>query len=396
MSETCTHCGSPYDNGNRCVYRGLCLKCYNDATLPCDRCGADMGPETHRTNDGHCFDCFAASLNAAEPADRSPALESLQQEVPHQLPDEYLAFLREHDGHQRYEHRSMAGKSWYLASIAPEHQPSLSGPCLMDNQTPYHQMLTLHAEILRDTNEKDNVPLHASIKKYGLDRLGQGFAIGEENSDLLFLDPTDELSLWCFYHDGEIQRVSDSFGKWFAKAKKHFKPIRRTAKSHERAIADYVGYWAPITESKIIVGHLPISHYLFAADGRAKCIYIDRQTRQPVSEAYGIWRLYGKDKLGFQRDEEGKFIRLPDGTIREDENPDFRCRARQAAGSRDQIAQLPRPDGGVPISLIQYPPAPDVPRTLSKPPLSRRTTHGNRRTRHHPWPTGPNTNAGAM
>ena len=79
----------------------------------------------------------------------------------------------------------------------------------------------------------------------------------------------------------------------------------------------------PSSEPKVFVAHLPITHYELLSDGRGKCIYIERETGDRT-ESFGVWRLFGKDKLGFQSgDLEYKFLRLADGTIRSDENPDF-------------------------------------------------------------------------
>jgi Zn finger protein HypA/HybF involved in hydrogenase expression len=97
--ESCPRCDSEISRDNRVVYRGLCLNCYRTSKLPCDECAAPMSPETHRENDGLCFDCFSPTFDAQNNGDRIPAIELIVSALSFDLPESYVQFLRTHDGH---------------------------------------------------------------------------------------------------------------------------------------------------------------------------------------------------------------------------------------------------------------------------------------------------------
>ena len=63
-----------------------------------------------------------------------------------------------------------------------------------------------------ETEDQDGEP-------YSLDRLAAGLAIGDNNGDVVFLEPTDEYSVWIWYHDGsDVERLADSFEQWLEMA----------------------------------------------------------------------------------------------------------------------------------------------------------------------------------
>jgi len=52
------------------------------------------------------------------------------------------------------------------------------------------------------------------------ERKGNGFVIGEDNGDFLYLDFEDDGSVWIFYHDGcDARLVAGSFDEWLSKAR---------------------------------------------------------------------------------------------------------------------------------------------------------------------------------
>jgi hypothetical protein len=58
-----------------------------------------------------------------------------------------------------------------------------------------------------ETEDQDGEP-------YSLDRLAAGLAIGDNNGDVVFLDPEDAYSVWIWHHDGsDVERLADSFDK---------------------------------------------------------------------------------------------------------------------------------------------------------------------------------------
>ncbi len=48
--------------------------------------------------------------------------------------------------------------------------------------------------------------------KVELSRVESGFVIGEENGDYLYLDASDNFSVWIYHHDGgDVKKIADSF-----------------------------------------------------------------------------------------------------------------------------------------------------------------------------------------
>jgi len=63
-----------------------------------------------------------------------------------------------------------------------------------------------------ETEDQDGEP-------YSLDRLAAGLAMGDNNGDVVFLDPADDCSVWLWYHDGaDVERLADSFEQWLEMA----------------------------------------------------------------------------------------------------------------------------------------------------------------------------------
>lgn len=98
---------------------------------------------------------------------------------------------------------------WLLRTVSALLEPSdVDG-----NTQPFVQVLAAYAKTLREfmgdsTADRDGNP-------FGLDRLAGCVAIGRENTETLFLDPSDGFSVWCFYPDGgDVRKLSDSFDAW--------------------------------------------------------------------------------------------------------------------------------------------------------------------------------------
>ena len=52
----------------------------------------------------------------------------------------------------------------------------------------------------------------SNFGKIELNRVASGFVIGKENGDYLYLDQSDNFSVWIYYHDGgDVLRIADSF-----------------------------------------------------------------------------------------------------------------------------------------------------------------------------------------
>jgi len=130
-----------------------------------------------------------------------------------ELPAEYTAFLESHSNDLRYEYDDEDG--WELAA-SKELLESIN---INGKKHPYiHQLrgftATLRGVFPGDATTDDNG------EDYAFDRLEAGLAIGDQNSDTIFLDPSDGFSVWCFRHDGGyVQKLEKSFAKWLSKAK---------------------------------------------------------------------------------------------------------------------------------------------------------------------------------
>ncbi|MFO1064077.1 MAG: hypothetical protein U0892_09455 [Pirellulales bacterium] len=49
--------------------------------------------------------------------------------------------------------------------------------------------------------------------------MAAGLAIGDNNGDVLFLDPGDSFSIWLWHCDGaDVERLADSFDEWLESA----------------------------------------------------------------------------------------------------------------------------------------------------------------------------------
>jgi len=52
----------------------------------------------------------------------------------------------------------------------------------------------------------------SNVGNIKLERVESGFVIGSEDGDYLYLDSTDNHSVWIYYHDGgDVLRVAESF-----------------------------------------------------------------------------------------------------------------------------------------------------------------------------------------
>ncbi len=55
----------------------------------------------------------------------------------------------------------------------------------------------------------------SNVGKIDLDRVELGFVIGSENGDYLYLDSSDNFSVWVYYHDGgDVRKIANSFEKF--------------------------------------------------------------------------------------------------------------------------------------------------------------------------------------
>jgi len=126
-----------------------------------------------------------------------------------ELPTEYRTFLESHTGKQPYE---FEGVDWWLATS----DKLLENVNIDGNEYPYIQQLRGYASTIAELFGGD-----ATTDDDGNDftfaRLEAGLAFATGNGDVLFLDPSDGFSVWCFHHDGgDVENHAASFGDWIS------------------------------------------------------------------------------------------------------------------------------------------------------------------------------------
>ncbi len=127
------------------------------------------------------------------------------------LPAAYKKFLDAHDGETEYIFDDIDGWRFFTTEELTEII-RIDKIKVMN----IHQ-LEAYAKSVRDyvgdeTEDQDGQP-------YALKRLAAGLAIGDNNGDVIFLDPADAYSVWLFHHDGaDVERLADSFQEWLDRA----------------------------------------------------------------------------------------------------------------------------------------------------------------------------------
>ncbi len=123
-----------------------------------------------------------------------------------ELPDSYLNFLTENlNGTEiEFEERywNIMGESELLESW------EMNGVGTAKN----FECLKLYVQVQREYGQGEYTT--SNIGNVELKRVEHGFVIGDENGDYLYFDPSDNYSVWIYYHDGgDVLRISDSFEK---------------------------------------------------------------------------------------------------------------------------------------------------------------------------------------
>jgi len=128
-----------------------------------------------------------------------------------EIPADYKKFLESHDGETEYLFGETDGWRFYSAD-------ELMEVIRVDREEVKNIFkLTAYAQSARkfygdETEDQDGEP-------YSFDRLAKGLAIGDNNGDVVFLDPNDAYSVWIWHHDGgDVERLADSFNAWLESA----------------------------------------------------------------------------------------------------------------------------------------------------------------------------------
>lgn len=128
------------------------------------------------------------------------------------LPKDYLAFLETHDGVHSYIFDDL--NSWWL-----DQKTELLKVINVDRRKVESiYQLKSFAKAVQKQIDDDEIE-DENGEPFSLARLAQGLAIGNNNGDILFLDPTDQYSAWIYHHDGfDVERLAGSFAEWLANA----------------------------------------------------------------------------------------------------------------------------------------------------------------------------------
>lgn len=127
------------------------------------------------------------------------------------LPDDYRTFLASHDGEQSYEFDDI---DWWLAT----ERELAEGVNIDGNDYAYIHQLQGFSKTLAEFTDGD-ATTDEEGNAFPLSRLAAGLAIGTGDGDVLFLDPADNYSVWCFHHDGgDVEKLAASFAEWLAEA----------------------------------------------------------------------------------------------------------------------------------------------------------------------------------
>jgi len=113
---------------------------------------------------------------------------------------------------------------------------------------------------------RGNIIVDDQGNEFSLRRLACGVVIADENADLLFLDPSDNFSVWCFFHDGsDVEKQADSLYEWLAGSKveaANVSPAQSAviAEYWDISISDGIAHY--ITDVLIPRGDLPPERFL--------------------------------------------------------------------------------------------------------------------------------------
>jgi len=133
------------------------------------------------------------------------------------LPPAYLQFMEEHPNgltvaFNAYEDENpdFDGRHWSLMGKAELTEAwEMNGVGTARN----FECLRLYVQLQKEYGQGDFTS--SNTGEVALTRVESGFVIGQENGDFLYLDRSDNYSVWIYYHDGgDVTRIADSFEKF--------------------------------------------------------------------------------------------------------------------------------------------------------------------------------------
>ena len=142
------------------------------------------------------------------------------EKINYTLPEDYLKFLQNNpDGTEmcfdEYDDpdEDYDGRDWDLMGIEELKKSwKMNGVGEAEN----YNCLSLYVKCFQEFSGVNVI--ESNVGSLPVKRVVNGFVIGSENGDYLYLDPEDGFSVWIYYHDGsDVLKVSKSFTQWLEK-----------------------------------------------------------------------------------------------------------------------------------------------------------------------------------
>ena len=141
-------------------------------------------------------------------------LMKIENEYIGQLPEDYLTFLKDNPNgdeiafnEYKEEDPDFEGRYW---NIMGESELLASWEMNGVGTARNFECLKLYIKLQRENTNDDSTS--SNVGSIKLRQIEAGFVFGDENGDYLYIDPSNNYSVWIYYHDGgDVLRISDSF-----------------------------------------------------------------------------------------------------------------------------------------------------------------------------------------
>lgn len=131
-----------------------------------------------------------------------------------ELPTDYLQFLEQNPNggeivfnEYKDEDPDFEGRDW---NIMGEKELLETWEMNGVGKSANFECLKLYVKVQKEYGQGESTS--SNVGKIDLNRVESGFVIGDENGDYLYLDSSDNFSVWIYYHDGgDVLRIANSF-----------------------------------------------------------------------------------------------------------------------------------------------------------------------------------------
>ncbi len=119
------------------------------------------------------------------------------------IPEKYLLWLKSFKG----ESIQLDDRDWSILSI-----DSLIKIVNIDGvKIQYYKILSSYASSFKEMTGA-NTTIDQNENNFSLDKLSKCISIGENNGDILFINPEDNNSVWCYYPaGGDVEKLISTF-----------------------------------------------------------------------------------------------------------------------------------------------------------------------------------------